>query len=373
MKKVLIASMAVGVLAALPVIASAAVSGKCDKCHTMHNSQNDSPMTLDGSSSPNQILLRGSCIQCHGGSSTSAVGTNDNMYAPRVYVNSGQGSLNDSSWTWLPGGYFNLADTDTTDSNRHNVYDLEAGCDSVLNVLYPPGYSNAGTNSDRPADTASWNSQLTCAGTYGCHGWTAVAGTKKYDSWGGIAGHHHGNDSPYRYLRVTENHTPVKGTGVPWATWLATPGASQNIYFANDSGSANAPTISRLCGECHGKFHAYGATTTIGEGTTFDGSNWLRHPTDLQMTSARQAARATRDRWDLVTTSNMVPVASNNDTVAAVAGEGYVICLSCHVAHGGAYKDLLRWSYTLMSAGTNGAGAGTGCFVCHSTKDQDHQ
>jgi hypothetical protein len=49
----------------------------------------------------------------------------------------------------------------------------------------------------------------------------------------------------------------------------------------------------------------------------------------------------------------------------------YVMCLSCHRAHGSPYNDMLRWDYDGMVAG-NGSGGGndgTGCFKCHSEKD----
>jgi predicted CXXCH cytochrome family protein len=49
--------------------------------------------------------------------------------------------------------------------------------------------------------------------------------------------------------------------------------------------------------------------------------------------------------------------------------QGIVLCLSCHRAHGSAHDDLLRWDYAGMQAGTTGAEAGSGCFICHTTKD----
>ena len=64
----------------------------------------------------------------------------------------------------------------------------------------------------------------------------------------------------------------------------------------------------------------------------------------------------------------LVPVArpslaTVSNTVAP--GTDMVMCLSCHVAHGSPYDDLLRWDYALMEAGSSNTG---GCFVCHAGK-----
>ena len=43
----------------------AKITGNCSNCHTMHNSQNGSSMNFDGSTIPNEVLLRGTCLGCH--------------------------------------------------------------------------------------------------------------------------------------------------------------------------------------------------------------------------------------------------------------------------------------------------------------------
>jgi len=56
---------------------------------------------------------------------------------------------------------------------------------------------------------------------------------------------------------------------------------------------------------------------------------------------------------------------SATDTVTP--GSDMVMCLSCHVAHGSPYDDMLRWDYSGMIAGS---GSDTdGCFACHTNKD----
>jgi len=55
--------------------ASAAVTGVCSNCHTMHNSQGGAVMAtygteLDGDTGPFEALTRGNCLDCHGQDAT---------------------------------------------------------------------------------------------------------------------------------------------------------------------------------------------------------------------------------------------------------------------------------------------------------------
>ncbi len=63
MKKALMTMLLVSLSAVLVYsYADAKVSGICSNCHTMHNSQDGSPMTYDGSATPNGKLLRGAVM-----------------------------------------------------------------------------------------------------------------------------------------------------------------------------------------------------------------------------------------------------------------------------------------------------------------------
>jgi hypothetical protein len=48
-----------------------------------------------------------------------------------------------------------------------------------------------------------------------------------------------------------------------------------------------------------------------------------------------------------------------------------VTCISCHRAHGSEYADLLRWDYTAGTSAGSGTNLNSGCFVCHTTKDDN--
>ena len=54
-------------------------------------------------------------------------------------------------------------------------------------------------------------------------------------------------------------------------------------------------------------------------------------------------------------------------------GEDMVMCLSCHVAHGSQYSDMLRWDMGDMVVGAENEAfdkGGNGCFKCHTEKDK---
>jgi len=360
MKKVLIILSLVLFSAAFIYATADAVTGQCSNCHTMHNSQ-------DGTSAdatPNETLLKSSCIACHTTATTGQ--TNPNTNAPAVYHTTnpgGQGALKTNA-----GGDFYWVVNDS-DSKGHNVEGL-AAADSVLSE--PPGFDAAAT-SGKTFDGKSiavgttWsNQQVTCAGTYGCHGTRDSA-----EPLTAVKGAHHGNTggtatqasapttvgNSYRFL------AGIKGLENADWNWNES-AASHNEYYGKDDNAnyADTATMSFLCAECHGQFHK-----DIGRPS----SPWTRHPTDINLPN--------RDEYQYYTTYNVqapvarptVPSASSSTVLPGGTGDtgAIVMCLSCHRAHGSDQPDLLRWNYTGMVAGTTGSTAGTGCFVCHSGKD----
>ena len=140
-------------------------------------------------------------------------------------------------------------------------------------------------------------------------------------------------------------------------------------YTADRSAGANygtKDTISFLCAECHGVFHG----TIDGDATS--GSPWVRHPTDIMLPNSGEYADYNPDNANVYSVEAPVArptvPASSSDSVTP-GTDAIVMCLSCHRAHGSPQNDLLRWDYSSIQAGT-----GTndnGCFVCHTTKNND--
>jgi predicted CXXCH cytochrome family protein len=340
-----------------------AISGVCSNCHTMHNSQNG---TAIDSAGPNNYLLNAGCVACH----TAATGETSTFGAPAVLHTSppsGQGgsdTLAGGDFYWVNGG---------DSAKGHNVDDLPGVVADDSNLgKNPPGFDAAATSGfsygQINGGASTWSTRLTCAGTNGCHGSHAVAG-----SFNGIKTAHHGNtDGPahnatspttvgnsYRFLGA------IKGTED--ANWNYGETSTQhNEYFgqnntADRSAGANygtKDTISFLCAECHGVFHG----TIDGDSTA--GSPWVRHPTDIAL------PQGTTEYAAYTTYSLEAPVARTTLTgtpSSDVGGSDIVMCLSCHRAHGSNQNDLLRWQYTNMVAGDSTKSGG--CFTCHTTKN----
>ena len=365
MQRTMIASL-VGILSVILVhgFVDAMVNGPCVNCHTMHNSQNGTPMNYDNSVNPNATLLRGNCAGCH------AQNTAGNV------VNSIPQVLHTAA-TDLAGGNFHYFDgTVATQNKAHNVLDLPSPYNTQDTVLTnnPPGYLSGYDPSSVKFDTGS---RLRCAGANGCHGNRELA-----DENSAIKGSHHTSDAALKFGTINEaNQGGGTGGTSDFATtgksyrflynvhggevsdWLNSLGTHHNEYKGIVFGTrgqtqawADVTTISDLCAECHGKFHAGGLTSDSGIGTA---SPWLRHPTDALIPNYGEYATYTSYDAGAPIGRTTIP---NSIGGSVAPGTDVVTCLSCHQAHGSNYADILRWDYT------NHLAAGTGCLVCHTGK-----
>lgn len=355
------ATMLLGAVCLLPEGGNAQVAGQCVNCHTMHNSQNGASMNPGGTTTVYQSLTKGDCVGCHTGGPTDL----DDNAIPKVNHTSAPAAT-------LAGGSF--AWTTANHATGHNVAGISPS-DSVLGNT-PPG--NGGV---------ALANQLTCAGTTGCHGdraqaneYTALSGSHHAanQNAGGVAGAVDGSSlvNSYRFLNGTK--------GIEKADWeKVVSAAAHNQYYgvARTTDAAAAGTISALCGQCHGAFHASSAAHAANNvGISFANnmtSPWVRHPTDFDMFTVRAKEYGAYGGGVIGTGGGayvpQAPVASNTitgvkSTVMSVAGDAIVTCISCHRAHGSDQADLLRWDYSTMTAHAS-AGGNVGCYACHTTKD----
>ena len=97
-------------------IGYAKVTGRCDNCHTMHNSQNGA----DVASSPSRFLLKGGCMGCHSHASETQTYNLGTSTVPVVNYTGGEPA------TYLAGGNFYWVQTeggtDMSDAKGHNVF-----------------------------------------------------------------------------------------------------------------------------------------------------------------------------------------------------------------------------------------------------------
>jgi len=390
----------------------ATVSGPCSECHTMHNSQDGGTVQTDLGRS----LTKGDCIGCHTGVNVTdgntpfITNTSKPTYGPD-YDSSGVLVTTPNT---LAGGTFYYVATATAgidgcaaDATGHNVKGLRTGDDSDATITTdePPGWVTGWGTSGIATGNAWSTNQLTCAGTYGCHGSHSDA-----DDFADIRGSHHGDDSVINGSTTIQSYRFLKGIiGFEDDDWEFTVDYDDhNQYFGNANtneseviavptlGSAAGRGISAFCGTCHGNFHS-GNAQVISDGDA-DGADaigtspWLRHPTDYALKtavdngaspeySAYSGTDGTAGNYNPI-----APVATSKESadstvsstevvktsVATSADTSIVTCLSCHRAHGSPYADLLRWNYTSanMEAGTTATEFDNkGCFICHSSKD----
>lgn len=324
-------------------LANALVSGVCSNCHTMHNSQNGSPVAKDATgaltTTPQGHLTLSSCIGCHNGAAGIAG-------APNIYGN--------TTTAMTAGGTFNTA-VAATDVKRHVPTDVRSG-----------GTTAAYATNGIPGYTGSFGltvSNFNCAGVTGCHGNHDATLTT---SDGGIRGFHHSKTTTaYRFLTLHDgSNTPVTGIGSSdfEATLIANGGASgdHNVYSSSSTG------ISKLCADCHGGFHGSAKTNTnVGNGS----DAWIRHPVDLNISTALTGGISSIAADFINTpvgfaslTGRTTGESAASVTTQITSGNAQVVCVSCHRAHGTANDYILRFAYSGMVAGGGGS---TGCLNCH--------
>jgi hypothetical protein len=331
----------------------------------MHNSQAGGLVTsnlIDGqysdSVNPNRALLNTNCIGCHQG--VNSPSSLDSPYVlditgPDYGVTGTEGNtLAGGNFYWVSQGF---------DATGHNVASV-APADNRLGNL-PPG------------QTMPLSSQLSCAGSFGCHGDRAVN-----DQIESMFTAHHNNDmttwkdgstlpASYRFLNGIKGLEDQQYEFLP-GSGLA--GGHHNKYFGQDRSNENDTaegTISSLCAQCHGDFHNGSGNITDG---LMGAGVWLRHPTDYDMgnTDAGSEYRSYGDSGGGGTNEYSVvsPLATANtsdvlnSTVFTETDDTIVMCLSCHRAHGTPYDAILRWDYKSWPGG-----GFNGCAVCHTSKD----
>jgi len=296
----------------LPTVASALVNGPCVNCHTMHNSQNG--VTMNGAAVPYDTLLvkTGGCAGCHADASENIVTGYAPGGAPQVDGVAGVGYV-------LNGGYF-TADAPGQDAKHHNVNEMGHTVDANFVGKNIPGSNPVVAVAG--ADTAA--AALTCQG---CHSST---------------GHHASTN--YRMLPAvaTTNDPNVSVYGAADAT-AATVGTRGDVNY-------EATEMNGFCGTCHSDFHLTQAGSVAG--------TWARHPTGVSI--AAQIAGGLAPSVVAAASSDAVP----QGFVGAVTD--YILCLSCHVPHGGPNDDLLSFAYDAASNVAGGGGASVGCESCHS-------
>lgn len=349
---------------AYPVQTHAVVSGQCDLCHTMHNSQGgdsvnmpdttgasigwDASGDLAGGSvsgSPANNLLVTNCVGCHSSTTGQTIITLGDIRIPIV------NNTVAPTENILAGGNFYWVGAGGDDNKGHNVYGISAADQNHLN----------GAPGDRG----------TCGDNTACHNTLAVSSNSQQKP--GCQGchfnvFHHEDNGQYRFLNGHQSSDHYV-EGVEDDDWEQTVTASSHNFYkgydgpvSTSAGATLAATksISTFCSACHYNFHRRSDEFLTGIGDT---GAWVRHPVDIGLpTTGEYGGYDPENSYDID-----VPVAWEDPT-AEDKGKPIVMCLSCHRPHGSSQPDMLRWDYE------NGCIAGTsnadcGCFTCHTDKN----
>lgn len=384
-----------------PFSATARISGPCVNCHTMHNSQNGASLTVDLRNNP--TLVRRDCIGCHAQGAGEKIVTVGGVQIPQVYHNDASGDLAAGNFAYISGVKDSPGGADP--GKGHNVIDLVSP-DPFLDA--PPGWRHDET-------VVAGGMRLTCAGSMGCHGIRGQPLTVEDEFGGGKTsyrtgltafsgyegsiilgkkfngGHHNNYDGvklglshpnfqqdplahSYRFIRG------LKGYGNQQSRWQNLSSTSHNEYYVFPGVTMDFETVA--CGGCH----VLGINTFEGKITTpymsmtgfcvtchgsfhnsTQGVAFVRHPSSLVIKNAGEYANYTTYNVQAPVGRQVLP---SNPSSTVTPGTDVVMCLSCHMAHASPYPDMLRWDYSKMMTGTaDNTAAGTGCFICHSSKD----
>ncbi len=366
-----------------------AVTGQCSGCHTMHDSQGGADV---GQANAQGELLNSGCAGCHTGAHD---GDGKNTLGAPVVLDSVDPTGQGVGLTNAGGDFWWVENT--SDAKGHNVADISANTDGTIGNT-PPGWDAGATTGHAfgavGGGTPNWaGNQLTCAGTYGCHGVRTTA-----NSLLAISTAHHSNADTGGGVSATSASTAntiansyrflggIKGLeNVGW-NWAETASSHNEYYGRADTSAerdddatstyANSDTMSYFCAQCHGFFHS----KVVASGASIQ-SPWVRHPTDIVLPNSGEFDDYNSDNGDNTEGdySIEVPVArgavstnAQGSTNTVIAGDSttrdgaIVMCLTCHRAHGSPEDDMLRFAYTNMVVGNSNT---TGCFTCHTDKN----
>jgi len=308
----------------------------CNKCHTMHYSQ-DGAAPLGSSADgphPHLLLMTNTtdlCLSCHDGTDPNA----HDVYVATVA---------------LPGGDYGSSSTD--EETGHNPgFEEGSEADPQWSTQLPED-TNFGLV---PPDGSS----LT---TTALEKWDCVSCHAPHQGDGG-ASYVYGTASTFRMLwskpaAFSATDTPVTGDG----SQDLTSNEIDTIHSGYQSG------MSAWCGACHGQFHN---DTKSGD--------WLIHPSGFDLPPAYITNYGNTTQGGATNSySCIVPVEQSTATTGdfEVVTGAKVMCLSCHRSHGASTVtyttpaaptgyatgtlDMTRWDMDAVS------GANSNCNKCHA-------
>lgn len=376
-----ILSLIISFVLLLPYIANnsyARVAGQCSNCHTMHNSQGgdwkDIQSTWTAGESRDNLICN-TCVGCHTGTN------NGNNTTPYVMgINEPVFIDKENSNTLAGGNFWWVAQGD--DDKGHNIFP-DNGDDYLDKAPGDMGFASCGSNACHANLHLPAGSSGILYGKSGCQGCHLRTQHHADDTNTNLV-----NSEKQGWYRFLSKHTfddsrssSIGVEGIEHVRWnYGATASSHNEYLGKNQnggygfGGNLGNTTTAFCTGCHGNFH-----TDQRNGEEEDTNPWIRHPSDAVIPHSGEYAQAfgANGTGGTGTYDPNVPVARpsldgwTESSNIVTPGTDMVMCLSCHVAHGSPYPDMLRWDYaTMIAGGEEGKPKNTdGCFKCHTEKN----
>jgi predicted CXXCH cytochrome family protein len=300
-----VVTLSTGLLLAFPFHDSGVAD--CQGCHTMHNSQDGVPIDPDSATGNPWLLTDATasdvCLGCHA-TGLGAVLSIDPL-APDPEKGSG-------NFTFLYEDNLN---------DGHNGASNPIDGDAAGHNLVAPGYSLSADATLTSAPGGSYPAAVMgCTGCHDPHGTT-----------------------DFRLLYGAGRQ--IAATGNTYTFVNPAPDAEGiSIFFGSESNSnhtAYKSGMSAWCGNCHGDFHANGASLIHKSGTTFGATvstTYNLYNGTSDQTGGDQTTAYLAD----------VPFEDPANTTSSTAGPlatSQVSCISCHRAHATSAVDSGRWDF----------------------------
>lgn len=345
--------------------ADARVKGKCKDCHDMHAPSNG----------PYPALTKGGCIGCHAQDPAGDKNIIVQGYArtPQILHSMDNGDLAGGNFYYVADGY------NPDYAKGHNVVGISAKeepfspqrrlgerpMEERPSRLIPPGFEG-GAPIKGGYGPQIWpeDRQLTCAGTWGCHGDRTIE-----DPFKSIVGAHHERDEKLDGSTVGKSFRYLYGvTGAEHKDWEYQATLDSHNGYRGDPAHSATDTISYFCGGCHVTYHPHallGGDEMVGSVAR---GPWHAHPTDVAF-GLVHIGFAGSDYQEYVTYSLEAPVGFEDPkgNEKFVDQNSIITCMSCHRGHASPFPDSLRWDYSTMVAGAPRS-SNTGCFTCHTNQ-----
>jgi predicted CXXCH cytochrome family protein len=323
-------------------VADARVKGRCKDCHSMH------------ASTPFPVLTKGGCVGCHGQApdGTQNIITIGKARIPQVLHHMKNGDLASGNFYYVADGY------NPDYSKGHNVLGISQP-ESIPTMHIPPGFIGDVVipGGKGPVDWPE-EKQLTCSGTWGCHGNRTIE-----NPFISIYSAHHADDRIIDASTVGKSYRFLYGIkGKEHQDWEYLATIDNHNGYKGDITYSTMDTMSYLCGECHARFHPH---PNLG-GATGISTLFIAHPADVSFSTVHGGYTGS-EYQEYVTYSLDSPVAFSNPTGGerVVNVDSIVMCLSCHRSHASPYPDALRWDYSKI---TTSDLTKEGCLICHTRK-----